>query len=406
MQFCPSLSHTKAINIKLPTSKSILCRVMIIESVLRKGIVLNYKAEANDVFVLKRALDSPLKEQNIEDSGTPYRFLMAFYAAMGRNKILHCTKGLKKRPIADLAKVLIENKTKISYLEKDKFPPIEIDGKLELPENISMDPRLSSQFISAIMLIAPTQNKDITIVLLHPPSSLPYIQLTADVMQHYGIECKVNEKRIEIKKGKYEKPLMPYFLEADWTSASYFYAIALIKKQSLQFKKLSLQSPQGDVQLAKIFEHFGIESKYLDGNVVEIKYNPKIVSSIKTIDLKHNPDIAPTLIVLSAIQKMDITFIGLENLKIKESNRIKALHTELRKINVELEECNGKWRVDTSKINLKEFTIFDSHKDHRIAMSLALLSCVMEIKMNEPEVVSKSFPYFWIELAKLNKEIE
>lgn len=404
MHLYPSQKKAHSISIDLPKSKSILCRILLIESILRRGIALDYKAEANDVYVLKRALDSSVKDIDVEDSGTPYRFLMAFFAAMGKNKILHCTDGLKKRPISALARVLTNNHTQISYLDKYDYPPIEINGKLELPEKFTMDPSLSSQFVSALMLVAPTQNKDICIEFTHVPSSLPYIELTADVMRYYGIVCDVNEKRVQISKGKYTRPLKPYFLESDWSSASYFYALALIKKQTLKFKNLSLASPQGDLEVAGIFNQLGIESNFIAGNEIEITYKPDLATGIEQINLINNPDLAPTLLVLSAILKLDITFIGLENLKIKESNRIHALRVELRKIDVDIRESKGKWKVDFSKMNTKEYVEFDSHNDHRIAMSLSLLSCVMEIKMNQPEVVSKSFPYFWIELAKINSE--
>ena len=396
---------TSTINIELPYSKSILNRVLIIESLLGNQLNLDIESECNDVRVLYQALQAKEETIDIEDAGTPYRFLMAYFAVMGLDKTLQASPRLTKRPIRDLAKVLIENGCSIKYLEDEGFPPISIVGLANLKKEISIDPKLSSQFVSALMLVAPYQKEKTTILLENSPTSLPYIKLTANVMEYYGVKSNFYEDKLSLK-GNYSSKEKSYPLESDWSAASYFYAFSVLTEVEMTFPKLSLDSSQGDKYVAEVFSSFGIKTTQKEVNSVSISYNQEMYSPPTNIDLSNHPDLAPTLIVLVACLKANTSFTGLENLKIKESDRVLALQTELKKVGIYLTEEDSVWRVSSENVELQDIPTFNTHEDHRIAMSLSLLSVFGEIKIENKEVVVKSFPYFWKELDKLDLEIE
>jgi len=356
------------------------------------------------VQVLYYSINSKEETLDLEDAGTPYRFLTAYFAVLGKPRTLLANEGLCKRPIKDLVEALVECGSTINYLGEEGYPPISILGKANLKEALYIDPSLSSQFVSALMLMVPTSNQKTKINFTKAPSSLPYIELTAKVMEHYGIETQIEKKSLSLK-GKYKNPKTPYAIESDWTAASYFYAFATLTGSKMTFEKLSLLSAQGDKKVSDLFEAFGIKSRQKK-NKLRISYDKNLLAPMENIDLRYYPDLAPTLIVLVALLKAETTFTGLENLKIKESDRVLALQTELSKVGVKITEANGIWKVDASHFSMKDTPVFDTHQDHRIAMALSLVSVFGKIKIENKEVVVKSFPYFWKELDNLDLEIE
>jgi 3-phosphoshikimate 1-carboxyvinyltransferase len=224
-------------------------------------------------------------------------------------------------------------------------------------------------------------------------------------MEYYGVKSNFHEDKISLK-GNYSSKEKPYPLESDWSASSYFYAFSVLTGVEIIFPNLSLDSSQGDKYVAEVFSSFGIRTTQKEVNSVGISYNQEMYSPPTNIDLSNHPDLAPTLIVLVACLKANTTFTGLGNLKIKESDRVFALQTELKKVGVNLKEEDFVWRVTSENVELQDIPTFNTHEDHRIAMSLSLLSVFGEIKIENKEVVVKSFPYFWKELDKLDLEIE
>jgi 3-phosphoshikimate 1-carboxyvinyltransferase len=333
------------------------------------------------------------------------RFLAAFLSLQAGEFVLTGTKRMQERPIGILVDALRTLGTPIEYTENEGFPPLQIKGPLVQKTNkISIQGNMSSQYISALLLIAPSLPQGLTLQIEGELTSKPYVEMTLAMLAQAGIKHEWTEQIIRIEKQDFSSSIIT--IEPDWSAASYWYAnAALAREAELFLPNLQIYSLQGDSKITELMANFGISSQFKNGGVALLKDGRKPIRKI--FDLKDCPDLAQTLIVCCAAIGHDATFTGLETLKIKETNRIKALQTELAKLGVRLIEKNLTYKLDCSERVLPEKIQIETYDDHRMAMAFAPLALIIdEVEIQDPEVVNKSYPDFWKHLQQAGFEIK
>jgi 3-phosphoshikimate 1-carboxyvinyltransferase len=390
--------------IPLTGSKSECNRALIMQA-LSDGVVrVENISEAADTVTLNNILrDKAQKIVDIGPAGTAMRFLTAFYSLQDTEILLTGSERMKQRPIGILVDALRTLGADIQYAEKEGFPPLKIRGPLQQKTNkVSIKGNISSQYISALLLIAPKLEQGLNLVIEGELTSKPYVQMTLAMMEQAGIRHTWTDNVISITKQPFNKSVIN--VEPDWSAASYWYAIAALSKEARLFLPgLNGYSLQGDSMITEIMANFGITSQFKDGGVYLMKEAKKLERKI--FDFKECPDLAQTVIVCCAALGHDATFTGLETLKIKETDRVNALQTELAKIGVKLIEKNQTYKLDCSGLDLNKKIKIATYDDHRMAMAFAPLALVMpELEIEDHLVVEKSYPDFWkhLELAGFN----
>jgi 3-phosphoshikimate 1-carboxyvinyltransferase len=378
----------------LPASKSISNRALIINALSGSGAVLDNLSDANDTQLMLRLVNSDSDMIDVEDAGTTMRFLTAYFAVTGKKKSLTGTHRMKERPIGILVDALRSLGCDIQYLDKDGYPPHKTNGfggqktdKLEIRGDVS------SQYISALMMIAPILPKGLHLNLTGKIGSRPYIEMTASLMRQFGADLSFNDDTVIVRSKKYTPSSLT--VESDWSAVSYWFAFAaLAENAEICLPRLQHDSWQGDRVITDIMQKLGVNSAFENGLLKLTKI--KEASSIDW-DFTHCPDLAQTVAVICAAKGITGTFTGLESLRIKETDRIAALQNELRKIGGDLIEGNAEWKLVPSK-KLPSKASFDTYKDHRMAMAFAPLATLMEVEIDNAEVVRKSYPKFWIDM--------
>ena len=397
------LSRLKGIAEFLPASKSISNRALIICALSQTdSSALRNLSDANDTQLMLRLIKSEDEVINVEDAGTTMRFLTAYFAITDKKKTLTGTPRMRERPIGILVDALRSLGASVEYLGKEGFPPHKTLGfDKQLTNHIKIKGNISSQFISAIMMIAPTLPNGLKIELTGKIGSRPYIEMTASLMKHFGAKCSFIENVIEVAAQPYKSNQL--FVEADWSAVSYWFAfVALADDGEITLKHLFKDSLQGDQAIQAIMNNLGVDSEYLADGTLQLKKK----SHEKEIswDFTHCPDLAQTVAVVCAVKGVKGNFTGLESLRIKETDRIAALQNELRKINADLLEENGKWTLVPSS-SLPTDVHIETYEDHRMAMAFAPLATVMNLTLENPEVVRKSYPKYWMDMRALGFSI-
>lgn len=426
-----TLSHpTKKIKgtIVLPASKSISNRVLILKHVLGSTTELQNISEADDTVLMQMALAKGNGTIHLKNAGTCMRFLTAYFAATENSEVtLLCDERMEKRPIDELVTALQQLGAEITYLNKQGYPPLQIKGKQLNGGHVSISAQASSQYVSALMMIAPLCKTDLTIELTGEITSAPYIDMTVKLMQEFGINIVQENSKFEIRNSKTpvrlssSKPFPEdivsrdasmnsagqYTIEGDWSAASYWYEmVALSDDAEVFLPNLSLNSLQGDSLIAEYMKQFGVETIIVDNGIL-LKNNGKRKTENgkqKTdLDLTDTPDLAPTLAVTAAAKNTQLTLTGLQNLIIKESNRLQALETELSKLGVDIISTEDSLSINLQTSNIKPQTSnIATYGDHRMAMAFAPLALLFEtITIEHPEVVEKSYPHFWDDLTRM-----
>jgi len=382
--------------IELPVSKSIANRFQIIAALAEEEISLG-ESIPEDVKVLRIALNSDSQEINIGMAGTAMRFLTAYYSVQGKKTVLLTgDERMKQRPIAELVGALTTLGADIEYLEEEGFPPLLIKEKSTEGGCVEISASVSSQFVSALMMIGPRMKSGLTISLEGKVLSRPYIELTAECMRQCGIDVLIDENTIRIPAGEYQLPNLE--VETDWSAASYFYALAAVKPNSkLLLKGLTLDSSQGDSILAKWFAEMGVSSVQKE-NGVAVSSASKLEFPSE-LDFTANPDLAQTFAFLSVTLGKELKLTGLDNLRLKETDRVAALKTELEKLGANVLVDENTMSISGS-VSVHEVRI-KTYNDHRMAMSAGLVSAASEVEIENPEVVTKSFPTFWTQLRNI-----
>ena len=389
-------------SIKISGSKSESNRVLILNSIF-KNIKISNLSDSDDTVVLKNALENLHKSIDIHHAGTAMRFLTAYLSTLDGGKfILTGSKRMKERPIGILVDALKNLGFNINYLKKKGYPPLEINGTKSEKSIIKLKSDISSQFISALILIGPTFKNGLTIELDGEIISKPYINLTLNVLKRMGIGYSFRKNIIKIDNVKEINPI-EYLIESDWSSSSYFYSIVAIdKKINIKLSNFFKESFQGDSFIEKIFVKLGVKTEFLNQN--EILLSPiddyERPSSL-SFNLIDNPDLAQTVAVTCLALKIQVKITGLQTLKIKETDRILALHNELSKLGAKIIFDDVSIEIIPPVNFNKNIEIF-TYDDHRMALSFAPLGLITPLIINDPDVVTKSFRSYWNDLLQLN----
>lgn len=389
--------------ITLAGSKSLTNRWLMLQRFFPQ-IILKNEATAQDSEVLRSAFSSDTDIIDIHHAGTAMRFLAAYYATLppGSHKILRGSERMHQRPIAPLAEALRQLGATINYLEKEGFPPLEIFGNRPLTSEITIEAGTSSQFISAILLSAGNFSGELTLHLKGKITSLPYLEMTLAMLQRVGFGVEFSQNKIRIRQGK-PTPNFPEIqtIESDWSSASYFYSAVALGGEEITLEKFEHPSLQGDAAVAGIYwKHFGVETIFQPNQQILLK--PGQNTSTEKIDLNMNatPDLAQTLCVTAAARQRHFRFTGLHTLKIKETDRLAAMQQELEKIG-----CRTRLTEDSIEsvgyASPLTNPAIATWQDHRMALAFAPYQFVASLRIENPEVVEKSFPEFWQKWATL-----
>ena len=394
--------------ITLPSSKSISNRILIINALSYSPYDIENLSDSDDTKVLEKVLNSNTNHFDIGHAGTAMRFLTAFLSKIAGEWTVTGSERMQQRPVGILVDALRKLGASIEYTNKEGFPPLRILGTSLKGGVIELDGSISSQYISALLMIAPTMEGGLTLRLLNQLTSKPYIDLTLELMRSFGIQHTWKGNEIKISEQRYQP--IKFSVEADWSGASYWYAMAALSDEcNLLLKGLRLQSLQGDANQSEWFRHyFGVQSLQ-EGNHVRLTKlkipEPKIVE----LDFIENPDIAQTFAVLSVCKKIPFHFKGLLTLKIKETDRISALMDELSKFGAIITEpANGElaWDGSFDEQKISHPPVIQTYHDHRMALAFAPAAMTeSKIIIDDPQVITKSYPQYWKDLKKVGFKI-
>ena len=390
--------------------------MLIIRDLAEKGFRIDNLSSADDTSLLAQLLETINRNStssgdckiDAHNAGTVLRFLTAYLSMKPGNWTLIGTDRMHQRPITPLVEALNNLGADINYLGTPGFPPLKILGKSLHGGDLEVDGSVSSQFVSALLMVAPTLPEGLTLHLAGKAVSAPYVTMTIRLMKEFGIDIQQEGNTIRIEPGKYISNDIT--VETDWSSAAFWYeTVALSEEAELHLPGLDLQSIQGDVVLPKIFTNLGVHTEVTTLGITLSKRD-KIGGTFR-YDFRDCPDLAPAVITTCAALGIEGKFQGLKGLNIKESNRITALATELEKIGIILNISEDRDKLDLRACNpglLDQFTepVFESYNDHRIAMAFAPLALKLRsLRIANPEVVSKSYPEFWTEMKNVGFEI-
>lgn len=387
-------------SVQLPASKSISNRALILNALSYSPYDIQNLSDCDDTEVMVKALNSDSRDFDIKAAGTAMRFLTAFLSKIVGEWTITGTERMKNRPIKLLVDALNSLGARIEYIEKEGYPPLRIFGSALQGGEISLAGGVSSQYISALLMIAPLMEKGLTLHLEGNIISRPYINLTLQLMEQFGVKATWNGQTIKILPQEY-KPIR-FTVESDWSAASYWYSImALSKNAEIELLGLFKNSLQGDAAGAKLFAQLGVGTAFTDRGVM-LKYNGNVTKKL-IYNFVNEPDLAQTFVVTCVLLNIPFRFTGLQSLKIKETDRIEALKTELRKLGYLLTDSNDsilEWNGE--RCEPEADPIIATYEDHRMAMAFAPASLVLPkgLKVADPEVVTKSYPAYWEDLRK------
>lgn len=387
-------------NIQLPSSKSLCNRALIINALAHGSEPPQNLSNCDDTRVMMQALQQMQPTIDIMAAGTAMRFLTAFLTVTPGTHLITGTERMKQRPIGILVDALRSLGADIDYAENEGFPPLRITGKKLDKENITLPGNVSSQYISALLMIAPTLEHGLTLTLEGKIVSRPYIDMTLQLMRDFGAQAEwIADNQLKVEATGYQPT--PYYIESDWSAASYWYEIcALTPEATVELPGLFEQSLQGDAAVAQIFSLLGVETSYSE-RMVTLHNTGKAVDKLE-YDFVNQPDLAQTFVVTCCMKHIPFCFTGLESLKIKETDRIFALITEMKKLGyVVKEKDNSILYWDGEHCPAQPHPAIDTYEDHRMAMAFAPASLILKsVCINHPQVVSKSYPNYWENLQK------
>ena len=392
----------------LPSSKSISNRALTINALAGSDMDVENVSDCDDTSVMMKWLSQHPDTIDIGAAGTAMRFSTALLAVSEGVHTITGTERMKNRPIGVLVNALRQLGAEVEYVEKEGYPPLRVTGKNNLEGGeISLPGDVSSQYISALLMIAPKLKKGLRLTLTGNIVSRPYIDMTLSVMRDYGACAEWEGESIVVKPVPYTAS--PYQVESDWSAASYWYEmVALTRDKNAQvvLPRLFTDSVQGDSHGAKVFEQLGVHTEYRGDEIVLTKQG-KCVDFLE-YDFVEMPDLAQTFVVTCCMLGVPFHFKGLQSLKIKETDRILALKTELAKLGFCIEDRNDSellWNLQRSSSERAKEGI-DTYEDHRMAMAFAPAALTLgSLIINDPKVVSKSYPRYWEDLKSIGFEV-
>lgn len=363
-------------------------------------------SNSDDAQVMAKGLKISDGTVDIHHAGTAMRFLTGYFSSQeGKEVILTGSKRMTERPIKILVDALKSLGAEISYVQEDGYPPIKIKGQKIVKDKVSLPANVSSQYISSLLLIAPSLENGLELELVGKITSVPYIKMTLALLEEIGVETSFEGNIIKVSAKDKVAPTT-LVVESDWSSASYFYGICALAAPGTEitlsaYKQKSLQ---GDSVLADIYTSFGVETTFGENKITLRKTDKKVLAE-NEFDLANAPDIAQTIAVTCFGLGVGCHLIGLHTLKIKETDRLEALHTELSKLGADISVTDKTLTIIPSKTIIPEVAI-DTYNDHRMAMAFAPLAMKTTMFVNDAEVVSKSYPDFWNDLKQLDFSIK
>ncbi len=390
--------------IELPGSKSISNRLLMIRAISGLPIYFRNLSDSEDTILLAKALGEIKGKSsatlNINHAGTDMRFLTAYLSVKEGEWIITGSERMKQRPISELVSALKDIGADISYLEKEGFPPLKIIGKKLYGGRIEIDGSISSQFITALMLIAPALGEELEIILKGNIVSLPYIKMTSELLKLFGVYVSFNGKKIVVSPAPFSMHNDQFLVESDWSAASYWYnVVALSKGSEVELKYLDKSSLQADSILPELYSKLGVRTEFIEKGIC-LRNKQKCVEEFE-YDFTNCPDIAQTIAVTCFGLGIKANLTGLQTLKIKETDRIFALKTEFEKMGGQVEATNDSLKITPpSQLSLPKTQVATYH-DHRMAMCFTGLSVILPgLKIENPDVVNKSYPAFWDDLQQ------
>ena len=394
-------------SIVLPSSKSIANRALIIHALSYSPYPIENLSDSDDTRAMEQVFNSNSNHFDIGHAGTAMRFLTAFLAQIVGEWTITGSDRMKQRPIGILVDALTKLGARIEYIENEGFPPLKIYGSHLKGCVLELDGSISSQYISALLMIAPTLEGGLTLRLKNKTTSRPYIEMTLKLMEQFSVQHVWKGNEIRISEQKYTA--RPFSVEADWSGASYWYEMAVMAEEvDVELIGLRIKSLQGDAIVAQWFEQLGIQTTVTE-NGIRLTKNSQPLPKFLQLNLIENPDVAQTFAVLCVMKQIPFYFSGLETLKIKETNRIAALQNELAKFGAQLTEpTQGELKWDgTFPLDKQILPEIETYHDHRMALAFAPCSqpCV-PLAILDPMVVTKSYPGYWDDLKKMGYKIE
>ena len=392
--------------VKISGSKSETNRLLLLQA-LYPRIILTNVSNSDDSEVMAKALSSEDPVKDIHHAGTAMRFLTAYFSIQeAKEVILTGSTRMKERPIKILVEALRQLDAEIEYTENEGFPPLRIIGKKIEKNEVTLQADVSSQYISALLLIAPKLENGLELTLEGEITSVPYIQMTLKLLQEIGITTSFDGNKISVKNFSKLPYSVTLVVESDWSSASYFYSIVALSEigTAITLSSYKEDSLQGDAALAEIYRNFGVETTYEDKEIILRKVAEQHSTDLNW-DLNKTPDIAQTIAVTCVGLGMGCHLTGLHTLKIKETDRLEALKTELTKLGATVSVSDDCFTLEPSSA-VKENVTIATYQDHRMAMAFAPLALKTPIIIEEAEVVSKSYPNFWDDLKEIGFGIQ
>lgn len=383
--------------IHLTASKSESNRALIIQALCDDAFEIDNLSISNDTVVLQQLLNSDENELSVNLAGTAMRFLTAYLSIQKQEVVLTGAQRMKERPIKVLVDALKQLGAEIYYQEKEGYPPLKISGKKLSGDQVIIEGGISSQYISALLMIAPTLEHGLIIEFEGEIISKPYINMTIEMMHYFGTNVQWEENSIVVKPGNYKAN--NFKVEADWSAASYWYSmVALAKEADITLFGLKGESLQGDSVVQEIYKSLGVVTELVDGGI-RLTKNPEFKAKNLEVDFINCPDIAQTVAVTCAALNVNAKLIGLKTLRIKETDRIAALHTELKKLGFSVEVDNDDIIINTINSAPFQFNEFvETYEDHRMAMAFAPIALQNIVTIEDKNVVAKSYPDFWRDL--------
>ena len=390
--------------IKITGSKSESNRSLLL-SALYPGIKIENLSNSDDAHGMEAWLNKREGTVDIHHAGTAMRFLTGYFAVLeGSDVVLTCSKRMTERPIKILVDALNELGANISYEKEEGYPPLRIKGKKLSKNRVRLPANISSQYISSLLLIAPSLENGLELELVGKITSVPYIQMTLGLLTELGIDSDFRGNTISDKPKASVNPVT-LVVGSDWSSVSYFYNIVALSEAGTEitlsaYKKNSLQ---GDSVLQDIYTDFGVETSFGENRITLKKVSNNPTSFIER-DLANAPDIAQTIAVTCFGMGIGCHLTGLHTLKIKETDRLEALNTELTKLGADISVTDKTLTLGTSTL-MNEDVAIDTYNDHRMAMAFAPLALRTSLVINDAMVVTKSYPDFWNDLQKLHFKV-
>jgi 3-phosphoshikimate 1-carboxyvinyltransferase len=385
-------------------SKSESNRMLVLQKLFRE-ITIHNLSDSDDTHHLQDALSSQDVEINVGHAGTAMRFLTAFFAIQQKKTtILSGSERMHQRPIKVLVEALRALGAEIYYLENEGFPPLKIIGKQLAKEQVKINGNISSQYISALLLIAASLPNGLRIELIGEITSIPYINMTLSLLNQIGITTSFKDQIIQVYPFE-EAKKHTLEVESDWSSASYFYSIAALSSigSEIRLSSYKKESLQGDAILANIYKSFGVETVY-ETNSIILRKTKEPNKEHLSIDLNKAPDIAQTIAVTCYGLGVSCELLGLHTLKIKETDRLEALHSELTKLGANISVTSNSLYLKSRSEIVADVSI-ETYNDHRMAMAFAPLGMKIPLEILDADVVTKSYRNFWKDLQKIGFQI-